>query len=131
MRIGLIMASLALLAAPVTASHAAPEDPKAKPPARLKLPTDLRGSVSPEPPAQARPAAPQKPAPVRPTSVAQSIGVSLASPIPAAKPDEGQCRTSCAHTYYFCLSSPGSTDCGASWSQCLTDCGHPPLSIDR
>lgn len=135
MRIGIFLMSLSLAITQVAASQAAPEEPKLKLPAKAKLPTNLRGSTTPDAPAVAA-----KPAPVlvpyglasapRPTGFSPAPQTSSVATI-SAKPDVGQCRTTCAHTYYFCLSGSISIDCADSWSQCLTDCSHPPLTIDR
>lgn len=37
----------------------------------------------------------------------------------------GQCRLSCARSYYFCLSADGGDDCAPSWSQCRARCEAP------
>jgi hypothetical protein len=130
--LGLVVLGLALLAG--QDGRAATEAAKPKPPARTALPTSLRGSQTPEPP-------PLKPSPavragligVRPAGIAEppSALASMLTPVQASAADVGQCRTTCAHTYYFCLSGVVTTDCSASWSQCLSDCSHPPLSIAR
>jgi hypothetical protein len=133
MRIGLLLASLALLAASAPAVRAAPEEPKARPAARAKLPTNLRGTQTPSspPPAAPKLAPPPLAALAGPAgSTARSI-LPSAAPIASAKPDLGQCRTACAHTYYFCLSSPGGGDCSDTWGQCLSQCSYPRITIDR
>ena len=139
MRIGIFLISLSLAITQVAASQAAaPEEPKLKLPAKAKLPTNLRGSTTPDAPAPiARKLAPIL-APFGLASARQPAGFSPAPQISTsslatttAKPDVGQCRTTCAHTYYFCLSGSINIDCADSWSQCLTDCSHPPLTIDR
>ena len=132
MRIGLLLASLALLSALAPAGPAAPEEPKAKPAMPANLPTNLRGAQAPGPP-PARPRA--LPLPV--LASAGPVSATARSPLPSAaaagsaKPDLGQCRTGCAHAYYFCLSSPGSTDCSDTWGQCLSQCSYPRVTIDR
>ena len=138
MRRLVFLMSLSLAITQVAASQAAPEEPKLKLPAKAKLPTNLRGSTTPDTPAPVA----AKPAPVLipygPASATRSAGFSpspqastSALATAAAKPDVGQCRTTCAHTYYFCLSGSINIDCSDSWSQCLTDCSHPPLTVDR
>lgn len=122
MKIGVFLVSLALLAAPALAGHAASEETKAKPAAKLKLPTSLRGSIQPQRPRQ--PIALVSPTPKPP--VAAPI-----TPLASAAPNTGQCRASCAHTYYFCLSGPVTTDCAETWSQCSVSCAHPPLTIEH
>ncbi|HEX4179905.1 MAG TPA: hypothetical protein VHY32_03870 [Caulobacteraceae bacterium] len=140
MRIGVLLASLALLAAPVVASGAAATDAALKP-ARMKAPIDLRGSVAPDPLAPLDKPAPKAlatpisalaaPTTPSPTFGSPFVSGSLASPIATAKPGEGQCRTACAHAYYFCLSGGTSTDCPDTWGQCLSGCSYPRPAIDH
>ncbi|MDO8800537.1 hypothetical protein [Phenylobacterium sp.] len=40
----------------------------------------------------------------------------------------GQCRLSCAQSYYFCLSGDGGDDCPATWSQCRAACDAPGVA---
>jgi len=124
MRIGVFLVCLGWLAATAPAVHAASEAPKLKVPAKPKLPTGLRGSVQPGAPPVAlgarAPAAPALKPPLAPFS-----------PLAATAPDTGQCRTDCAHAYYFCLSGSVTSECAETWSQCLTDCSHPPLTLRR
>jgi len=120
MRIGVFLVSLALLASPALVGRAASEEPTAKPAARVKLPTNLRGSV----PLQTLP-------PITPAGLALKPRVATATPLPSAAADTGQCRTDCAHTYYFCSSGQVTTDCSTTWSQCLVSCSHPPLTIEH
>ena len=138
MRTLVFLVSLSLALTQVAASQAAPEEPKLKLPAKEKLPTNLRGSTAPDAPAPVV----RKPAPtLAPPGLASAPPPAGFSPAPqastsslataAAKPDVGQCRTACAHTYYFCLSGSINIDCADSWSRCLIDCSHPPLTIDR
>jgi hypothetical protein len=124
--------AFSLLAA---APSRAASEPKAKQPARTALPTSLRGALAADKPVLA-PTPAKRPVLAPPAGlIVRQPGPLLASPtatpLASTKPDPGQCRAACAHAYYFCLSAPGSTDCGASWSQCLGDCSHPPLSIGR
>ncbi len=79
-------------------------------------------------PAATKPAAaaPAPATPVLPASLAP--GLDPRGPIlpPVAGPVGGaaqQCRTSCAQSYYFCLSDGRSDDCSTSWSQCRLACG--------
>ena len=133
MRISLLLASLALLSVLAPGGPAAPEESKAKPAVRANLPTNLRGAQAPGPP----PATP-KVLPFPALASAVPVSAVARSPLPgaapvgaSAKPDLGQCRTGCAHAYYFCLSSPGSTDCSDTWGQCLSQCSYPRATIDR
>ncbi len=124
MRIGVFLMSLAVLATPALVSHAASEQPKAKPAPRLTLPTNLRGSVAAQTPAHTSPTlAPGGPAP--------NPRAPIATPLPSVAANTGQCRTDCAHAYYFCLSDQASIDCSATWSQCLVGCSHPPPTIEH
>ena len=124
-----------MLAAPALSSHAASDPSKPKPVAKLKLPTGLRGAIPASNAAQttgsnAGPTALATPlTPTSRTAPAPKPLASLATPI-AAAPDVGQCRIDCAHSYYFCPSEPRSTECSSAWSQCVTGCSHPPLTIE-
>lgn len=40
----------------------------------------------------------------------------------------GQCRLSCAQTYYFCLAQDASQDCSPNWGQCRAACDAPAVS---
>lgn len=40
----------------------------------------------------------------------------------------GQCRLSCAQTYYFCLAQDASEDCSPHWGQCRAACDAPAVS---
>jgi hypothetical protein len=132
MRIGAFLMSLAVLAA-LAAAHRAEAQPlrqgqsQAKTPGRFKTPAGLRGSI------QAAPAAAFAGATSKPrVSPAKPIVTSLAKAAATiARPDAGQCRTGCAHSYYFCLSDGVTLDCPQTWSQCLSGCNHPPPPIAR
>ena len=128
MRIGVFLVTLAMLATPAPTSHAAPEEPKAKPAPRPKLPTNLRGSVTPQITPRNTPLAPPS---IAPAGFLLKPRIATATPLPSAAADTGQCRTDCAHTYYFCLSGQITTDCSTTWSQCLVSCSHPPLTIEH
>ena len=136
MRIGVFLMGLVVLTAPALSGHAASDPSKPKPAAKLKLPTGLRGAVPASNAASttgtsARPTALATPlTPIVRTSPAPKPLASLARPVVAA-PDVGQCRIDCAHSYYFCPSEPSSTECSSTWSQCVTGCSHPPLTIER
>ena len=48
-----------------------------------------------------------------------------ASLVPAPPPVAGvagQCRLTCAQSYYFCLADTSADDCGATWGQCRVRC---------
>lgn len=130
MRIGVFLVSFALLTAPALAGRAAPEEPKAKPAAKQQLPTNLRGSIQPQSASpSARQTASRFVAPPGPAGLALKPSVAAATPPPG--PGAGQCRSDCAHAYYFCLSGEINADCSATWSQCVVSCGHPPLTIEH
>jgi hypothetical protein len=42
--------------------------------------------------------------------------------------EAGQCRLSCAQSYYFCLSGDGGDDCPATWGQCRAGCDAPGVA---
>lgn len=47
----------------------------------------------------------------------------------APPPDAGQCRLSCAHSYYLCLSDQDNApDCPQTWSSCVVECDRPSAS---
>jgi hypothetical protein len=62
---------------------------------------------------------------------AAMIAVPTALPSVAGQPaaDVGQCRRSCARSYYFCLASDSPDDCGPTWSQCASSCSGPSYSL--
>lgn len=70
------------------------------------------------------PKAPIKAAPPKVAAVAAPISV-LPAPIPLASTtpggDAGQCRASCARTYYFCKAQDDD-QCPAQWAQCSARC---------
>jgi hypothetical protein len=65
---------------------------------------------------------PPTPAP-RPVEAPNPI---LPIPIPLAAgrqgQDSGQCRASCAKSYYFCRASPDDDGCASQWAQCKSRC---------
>jgi hypothetical protein len=72
----------------------------------------LRGAVSPttNPAQDSATAAARKPAPRSPI------------PPPPALGGNGQCRLTCAHSYYRCLAGDYAEQCPQSWTLCLADC---------
>ena len=53
-------------------------------------------------------------------------GTTTVTPPTAAPPGEtGDCRRSCARSYYFCLSGQDPDSCPSGWTQCLADCRQP------
>lgn len=137
MRMGLLLLSLALLVAPMPVGAAAPADGKVKP-ARVKLPTNLRGSLAPDAPPTKAAGTGFLVAPPVPGAPKTKSAVLSALPIPAPleifalpKPSESECRTGCAHDYYFCLSGSANTACSDTWGQCLSACSYPSPSLDR
>jgi hypothetical protein len=75
-----------------------------------------------------------------PTAVARDSGdvldPTLALALSPARPpggvlsasELGQCRLSCAQTYYFCLAQDASEDCSPNWGQCRAACDAPSVS---
>jgi hypothetical protein len=77
-------------------------------------PLALRGPQSPVPAI--------KPAPAPPLS-------SWASSAYGAPPsDPGECRTGCAHSYYFCLAGEDASSCPQSWTSCQSACAEPAIA---
>ena len=64
--------------------------------------------------------------PTPPTTAAAPSSAPAApfSPIVSLTPsgDAQRCRTSCASSYYFCLSTDAAEDCAPSWMQCRNAC---------
>jgi hypothetical protein len=88
--------------------------------------TGLRGS-------QTAAGAPTKAAPKTAAAVPAAPPVTLAlrqsEAAPGASRDEGgQCRLTCAHSYYFCLAGEDAPSCPTSWTSCLADCGRAPIA---
>ena len=67
---------------------------------------------------------PAKPAKVAALGPNASLPASNASALPA---DPGQCRVTCAHTYYFCLAGEDAPSCPQNWSSCLITCNRAPI----
>ena len=61
---------------------------------------------------------------VAPPVAAAAQSLFLPQPLsgPQAGVGAGQCRLSCAQSYYFCLSTEGAEDCGSNWGQCRARC---------
>jgi hypothetical protein len=61
---------------------------------------------------------------------AAALGPNASLPAPNASvlpTDPGQCRATCAHTYYFCLSGADAPSCPQNWTSCLNVCDRPPI----
>lgn len=105
-REAVLILSLILAAASAQAQTAAP----------------LRGArpalAAASPPQGAETEAAPSPAPAAPLA-------SAASPPAALGDTAGQCRLSCAQSYYFCLASELADDCPGAWSQCRAACDAP------
>jgi hypothetical protein len=115
-RIGFCLCLAALAAALIAAAPA--EQPTA--PARPVQGGSRVGQAAPTKSAQssrtAKPAA--APAPLTPAASAVSG---------AAAADPGQCRTTCDHSYYFCLSGQDADSCPETWTSCRTGCNRAPI----
>ena len=72
------------------------------------------------------------PAPVGATTTAARLRKTpppvpaLASPLPL---DDGQCRRTCAHTYYRCLAGDYAEQCPQAWTLCLADCARATAGL--
>ena len=132
-RLALIVA-LSLLAAPalgqdkgrITVMNTAPK-------------TVLRPSQTVDPGALAGPRVGIRPAPTPPTygappktageRQAEQRRLSSVERLPVLTPpplqsrvDPGQCRMTCARTYYFCAAGESAEDCSTGWAQCRAGC---------
>ena len=76
--------------------------------AGLRGPVSTDGTAGPAPTAVAAAAKPRK-----------AAATPLASPAPA---DDGQCRRTCAHSYYRCLAGDYAEQCPQAWTLCHADC---------
>lgn len=79
--------------------------------------------------AQMRGGRPMRVIPPSPAATPQPVETPnpiLPIPIPLAAgrqgQDPGQCRASCAKTYYFCGASGDDDSCGGRWVQCKSRC---------
>lgn len=82
----------------------------------------LRGSQSADPPAPVGASAPQTPA----VDLAPQLPIPLRTLAETPVGGEaGQCRLTCAQSYYFCLASDGAEDCAPTWGQCRAKCDAP------
>ena len=118
MRSRVILVSLALLASPAAVGHAAPDQGDPRSASRIASPSGLRGPIR---------AGLTAPAPRAASVATLRPRLLLATPTPSAAAVEGQCRTGCAHDYYFCLSGSVTADCSVTWGQCLSGCSYPRL----
>jgi len=62
------------------------------------------------------------------TAAAPSAPAVPFSPLVSLTPPSGdaqRCRTSCASSYYFCLSTDAPEDCSPNWMQCRNACDAP------
>jgi hypothetical protein len=65
-----------------------------------------------------------------PATVQRAATVPVISPPAPVGPlaDAGQCRMSCAQTYYFCRAGDHPDDCAGPWGQCVATCNAPNLA---
>ncbi len=108
MRLATALALLLLIAAS-SAGSASPRRPAVDA-------AGLRGEVSTSDPAAASSTVTTPATKLRQTAPPTAP---LATPLPA---DDGQCRLSCAHTYYRCLSGDYAERCPQDWTLCLAGC---------
>jgi hypothetical protein len=57
-----------------------------------------------------------------PAAAQQSGAPTPVLPASAPAADVQRCRTTCASSYYFCLSTDAAEDCAPSWMQCRNAC---------
>ncbi|MFN3521795.1 MAG: hypothetical protein ACK4YQ_06070 [Phenylobacterium sp.] len=107
-REAVLILSLILAAASAQAQTAAP----------LRGARPALAAASPPQGAETEAAPSPAPAPAAPLA-------SAASPPAALGDTAGQCRLSCAQSYYFCLASELADDCPGAWSQCRAACDAP------
>jgi len=67
---------------------------------------------------------------VQKASTAPTVTPSKMTPLaPIVTPtDPGECRTSCAQTYYFCRAGDQTDECAGNWGQCVATCDSPNLA---
>lgn len=67
------------------------------------------------------------PTPLTTAAAPSSAPAAPFSPIVSLTPsgDAQRCRTSCASSYYFCLSTDAPEDCSPNWMQCRNACDAP------
>ena len=118
------MRPLALLVLTLALAGPAGAQQAPAPPAIAASPT-LRGSQSAEPQGGAGPASVTDAA--RAAFAQSAIPLRLSPDTPVAG-EAGQCRLSCAQSYYFCLSGDGGDDCPATWGQCRAACDAPGVA---
>lgn len=116
-RLALLVLTFAL-AGPASAQQApAPAAIAASPTLRGSLSVDTQGGAGPASVAEAARA-----------TLAQSIIPLRILPDTPVAGEAGQCRLSCAQSYYFCLSGDGGDDCPATWGQCRAACDAPGVA---
>jgi hypothetical protein len=132
-RLALVAAALALAAAPASSQDAGGIGPTSPAPK-----TALRPSQTIDPTAVRvgrTPAVPPRPAFGGPPRTAGEVRAEqqritaanpplpvLSPPPPRSRVDPGQCRISCAQTYYFCAGGDSPGECAPAWAQCRAGC---------
>ncbi len=119
-RLALLILALAV-ASPASAQQA--PTTLISPPAATPV---LRGSLSAD--AAAAPDATSPVAANAAAALAQSFIPLRSLPDTPVAGAAGQCRLSCAQSYYFCLSGDGGDDCPATWGQCRAACDAPGVA---
>ncbi len=82
----------------------------------------LRGALPADSPLTATPSLPAPPVSLDQTQDFNPLRSLNESPVAGAA---GQCRLSCAQSYYFCLAGELSDDCPSTWGQCRAACDAP------
>lgn len=66
-----------------------------------------------------------------PTTAGLGLSAEIVAPppappaLPALGYDSDHCRSTCARSYYFCLSTERADDCPGAWGQCRARCDTP------
>lgn len=89
----------------------------------------LRGSQSADTPAPVGPSAPRPGTPAVDLAPQVPIPLRTLAETPVGG-EAGQCRLTCAQSYYFCLATEGAEDCGPTWGQCRAKCDAPSAVAD-
>jgi hypothetical protein len=91
-----------------------------RPPANASVDAaGLRGTVSPT----------ASPTPGNAASAARKSALRSPIPPPPTLSDNGQCRLTCAHSYYRCLAGDYAEQCPQTWTLCLADCSRASAGL--
>lgn len=116
------------LAAPAGAQQAgryampAPSAPRESPALRGALAADLDEPAADSPAAVPGVLAPAILPPPASTAAPPAYSPPVSTSFGADASGGGQCRQSCARTYYFCLANDDDDNCSQDWGQCRAKC---------